>query len=55
MEGYIYLKYTIEMPYSHSDSRLHTGGAGENAAGFSPTCVHVVGVLPISSKPELQM
>ena len=36
-------------------SRLQTGGAGENAAKFTSTCVHVVVTLPISSKPELQV
>ena len=36
-------------------SRLHSGAAGENAAGFVSTCVHVEVVLPISSKFELQV
>ena len=35
-------------------SRLHTGGAGENAAELTSTCVHVTVVPPIGSKPELQ-
>ena len=36
-------------------SRLHSGGAGENAAELASTCVHVAVVLPISTKPELQV
>ena len=50
---------TIEKVCSHScnalHSRLHTGGAGENAAEFPFTCRHVVIALPISSKPGLQV
>ena len=36
-------------------SRLHSGGAGENAAVFTLSSVHVVVAIPISSKPELQV
>ena len=36
-------------------SRRHTGGAGKNAARFTSTSVHVVVILPISSKPVLQV
>ena len=36
-------------------SRLHSGGAGENAAELASTCVHVAVALPISTKPELQV
>ena len=49
---------TIEKVCNHSCklySRLHTGGAGENAAEFPFTCVHVAVALPISSKPKLQV
>ena len=36
-------------------SRLHTGAAGENAAEFTSTCVHVTDAFPMSSKPESQV
>ena len=49
----------IEKVCSHSSnalySRLHTGGAGENAAELPFTCMHVKVTLPINSKPELQV
>ena len=36
-------------------SRLHTGAAGENAAEFTSTCVHVTDAFPMSSKPGSQV
>ena len=36
-------------------SRLQDGGVGENAAEFTPICVHVVVASPINSKPESQL
>ncbi len=35
--------------------RLQNGGAGENAAEFAFTSVHVVVAPPINSSPELQV
>ena len=51
VEGFLCITPVILMQYL----RLHTGGAGENTAKFLSTCVHVMVVLPISSKPELQV
>ena len=36
-------------------SRLHTGAAGENAAEFTSTCVHITDAFSISSKSKLQV
>ena len=34
---------------------MHTGAAGENAAEFTSTCVHIMDAFPISSKFKLQV
>ena len=50
VHGRLIILFTI-MQYS----RLHTGAAEANVAMFISTCMQVVNVFPISSKPKLQL